>query len=206
MNLWTVISVSFVAASLTLLFAAARTTTAAPTSQSAEQTLPLVFTGGHDTDPRDGGRPVILVASALKVPADTFRKVFTGVHPSRSGPPSGDQARQNKQVLMAGLAPLGVTNDRLDEVSNYYRYQPQNGQLWKHVDAAGVAVLKNGAVTAIRITNPGAGYSSIPTVTVAKNPVKLQASVAFTDDLSTNGSIDKIAILGADAATRPAAK
>ena len=33
---------------------------------SSTTQVPLVFSGGHETDPRDHGRPVVLVAGALK--------------------------------------------------------------------------------------------------------------------------------------------
>src|SRR4051794_9854824 len=39
---------------------------------AAEVTVPVTFSGGHETDRRDGGRPVALVAAGLGVPADVF--------------------------------------------------------------------------------------------------------------------------------------
>lgn len=30
--------------------------------------VPVVFSGGHETDPRDHGRPVVLIAGALGIP------------------------------------------------------------------------------------------------------------------------------------------
>src|SRR4051812_47520904 len=81
--------------------------------------FPVTFTGGHDTDPRDGGRPVVLVAAGLGVPPEVFREAFRGVTPARNGRPSAEEARRNKEALMKVLGPRGVTNDRLDEVSNY---------------------------------------------------------------------------------------
>src|SRR5262245_38839813 len=89
--------------------------------------VPVTFSGGHDTDKRDGGRPVVLVAAGLGVSPDVFRKAFRGVTPAKGGPPTGEQARRNKQALLKVLGPLGVTNDRLDEVSDYYRYRPEKG-------------------------------------------------------------------------------
>src|SRR4051794_23144238 len=92
--------------------------------QSAE-TKALIFSGGHDTDPRDHGRPVVLIAAALGVKTEVFREAFSGVTPAGDRRPTGDEARRNKAALMKVLQPLGITNERLDEVSNYYRYQPQ---------------------------------------------------------------------------------
>ena len=44
----------------------------------------------------------------------------------------------------ATLGRLGVTNERLDEVSDYYRYQPQRGQLWRTRSAKGYAPVEDG--------------------------------------------------------------
>lgn len=157
--------------------------------------IPLVFTGGHDTDPRDHGRPVVLVAAALGVPPEVFREAFRHVHPAPPGEqPEPAQVRLNKQALMEKLAPYGVTNDRLDEVSNYYRYRRESGQLWRHVEAAGYAVVQGGKIVSITITNPGAGYTtppvvSVPGVALTDYPV---AVVVSSTDLARNGSIANI--------------
>src|SRR5437588_13008886 len=83
--------------------------------------IPLKFDGGYQTDPRDHGRPVVLIAAALKVPDEVFRETFTHVHPAGPGRggPTDAEARQNKQALMAGLGPYGATDDRINEVSNF---------------------------------------------------------------------------------------
>jgi hypothetical protein len=60
---------------------------------------------------------------------------------------------------MNALAQYGVTNDRLDEVSNFYRYVRSRGELWKNAPAEGYTVVKNGQVTSVTITKPGYGYS-----------------------------------------------
>ena len=109
----------------------------------------VTFLAGYDTNPVDRGRPVILVASALGVPEETFREAFKGVHPAGpgSGGPTGDEARANKAALMKVLEPLGVTNDRLDEVSNYYRYRRESGELWTiTLPAEGYARIKDGKI------------------------------------------------------------
>jgi hypothetical protein len=125
----------------------------------------LVFQGGHDTDPRDHGRPVALIAAALGVPAPVFREAFRHVHPAGPGQtPQDAQVRQNKQALMERLGPYGVTNDRLNEVSNYYRYRAGAGELWRHVDATGYALVRNGKIVSVVLTNPGAGYTVPPKV------------------------------------------
>ena len=155
----------------------------------------LVFSGGHDTDPRDRGRPVALIATALGVPPEVFREAFTHVHPAPAGErPDEEEVRQNKRELMARLGPYGVTNERLNEVSNYYRYRREAGELWRHVDAAGYAIVQGGRIVSITLTNPGAGYTtppkvSLPGVALTVYPVVVLAQVA---DLAKNGSIARI--------------
>ena len=158
--------------------------------------VPVVFSGGHDTDPRDGGRPVILVASALGVPPEVFRETFTHVHPAGpgSGGPTPDEARANKRALLDGLAKYGVTNDRLDEVSNYYRYMKSQGQMWKIKPAQANALVKNGVVTGYEIVDGGAGYSTPPTVSVpGVKDAAGTVSLSFGTDLATNGAVSAIA-------------
>ena len=159
--------------------------------------VPLIFSGGHDTDPRDHGRPVDLVAGALKVPPEVFREAFTHVHPAPPGQggPTPDEARANKRALMDALAPLGVTNDRLDEVSNRYRYRRDRGELWPAADGAGYATVSNGAVTGFVVTSPGYGYSSPPTVSLQGGPdVQAIVTLAFDPDFSKNGSIKSVVL------------
>ena len=168
----------------------------------------VTITAGHDTDPRDHGRPVTLIAAALNVPADVFRETFTHVTPAANGrEPEPAQVRRNKEALLRGLAPHGVTNDRLDTVSNYYRYNARRDDLWRHRPATAYATLRDGIVTAITITDPGAGYTSAPKLSVPGLPqIELKANVSFTTDLATNGAIGEILVvppsLPADAAVR----
>ena len=51
--------------------------------------VPVVFSGGHGTDPEDRGRPVALVAGGLGVPAKVFRDAFRLVHPAPDGTAAG---------------------------------------------------------------------------------------------------------------------
>src|SRR5206468_1655940 len=92
--------------------------------------VPVVFSGGHDTDPKDRGRPVVLIAGALGVAPEVFREAFSHVHPAGpgSGGPTDAEARANKAALMNALGKYGVTNERLDTVSNYYRYVRSRGE------------------------------------------------------------------------------
>jgi hypothetical protein len=178
--------------------ALAQTTTNQPTSTAlgGESRVALTFTGGYDTDPRDRGRPVILIAAALHVPSDVFRQAFSNVKPAPAGQqPDPDQVRKNKQTLMASLGPYGVTDDRLNTVSNYYRYNRSRGEMWRATPAAGYAAVRNGVVTGITITDPGSGYSSPPSLSVpSMTNVTLTATLSFSTDFAKNGSIKEIQI------------
>ena len=164
---------------------------------SAAAKVDLVFEGGHDTVGPDRGRPVILIAAALGVPDDVFRQAFTKVKPAPAGQqPDPAQVILNKQTLMASLGPYGVTDERLNTVSNYYRYRRSSGEMWRNTPAAAYATLQNGGVTGITITKAGAGYSSPPKVSVAGMPgVHLTASVSYGAKLEENGSIKEIKIV-----------
>jgi hypothetical protein len=135
-------------------------------AQAEEMKIPVTFSGGHDLGKNDYGRPCTLMAAALGVKPDEFRKAFSGVTPSRGRGPSGAEARRNKEALMKVLAPLGVTNERMDKVANYYRFRPQNGELWPTKAAQAEAIVQDGKITKIVITDPGSGYCSPPNATV----------------------------------------
>lgn len=162
-------------------------------SLAAEKEVPLVFSAGHDIGKNDFGRPVPLIAAALAVKRDDFRKAFSGVTPARGGPPSPAQARKNKEALMKVLGPLGVTNERLDEVSDHYRFRPQEGELWPTTPAKGYAVVEEGKVKKLMVTEGGSGYSSPPQVTIkGMATVKLTATLHFDKDFQKNGSVESI--------------
>jgi hypothetical protein len=181
----------FVGAGMLLLalFAAGRV------ARAEEQKVPLKFSGGHETDPEDRGRPVVLVAAGLGVKPEVFREAFRGVTPARGGPPTGEQARKNKEALMKVLKPHGVTNDRLDEVSNYYRYRREAGEMWPTTEATGYALVENGQVKKIIVTEPGAGYSSPPNVTIpGHHQVRLKAAVQYEKELTRNGGVSSVKV------------
>jgi hypothetical protein len=186
----TVLCLSVVAA--VLIFAAFGS--ALVTRDSKEKTIEVAMVAGHDTDPRDHGRPVILVASALGVPTQVFRDAFTHVHPAPAGQePDPEQVRRNKDTLLATLSKYGVTNDRLDEVSNYYRYNGSQGELWRNRSAKISVTLENGVFKRATIEDEGAGYTTAPSLSVPGYPsVKLAAKVAFGTDLAKNGAIAKV--------------
>ena len=96
---------------------------------------------------------------------------------------------------MKVLKPHGVTNDRLDTVSDYYRYRPQEEELWPTVDAKAHAIFEAGQIKKIVITDGGSGYSSEPKVTVeGMKGVKLKATLAFSKDLKKNGAIASVEV------------
>jgi hypothetical protein len=183
------------AALLALMFAFAVVSTNANVVRAEETKVPLTISGGHETDPKDYGRPVVLVAGALGVKPEVFREAFSGVTPARDRPPTGEEARRNKEALMKVLKPFDVTNDRLDEVSNYYRYQPQKGEMWPTTTAEGYAVIEDGKIKKIVVTKPGAGYSSPPKVTIKGfEKVPLVATVEYDKDFKKNGAVKSIGV------------
>ncbi len=154
------------------------------------------ITGGFETDSRDHGRPVVLIASMLGVTPDVFREAFSGVTPAKTGGPTREEAQANKKALLKVLAPYGITNEKLDEVSNYYRYKASLGQTWPHTQATAQAVVVDGKITAITITNAGSGYTSTPKVVIKQGNLtyKAIATVSYTTDFKTNGSITSISL------------
>jgi hypothetical protein len=156
----------------------------------------LVFSDGHETDRGDHGRPVVLIANALGVTPAVFRDAFSGVTPATIGPPSPSHAQANKKILMKKLGPHGVTNERLDKVSDFYRYRPQAGELWKHKPAVATATITDGKVTGFDIVDGGYGYSTHPKIQIAGHEkVKVKAEIEFTSDLTTNGRIKSLTIV-----------
>ncbi|THF79972.1 hypothetical protein [Cohnella fermenti] len=175
--------------------AASASSAAATASYTDKNGYTITIAGGYDTDPVDNGRPVVLIASALGVPTETFREAFSGVSPAKDGAPTTEREQANKAVLLKVLAPYGITNDRLDEVSNYYRYMASKGEVWARTPAVLTTTVKDGQVTGIEIENPGSGYSSAPTVTITSpQGEKLLATttVAYTSDFQTNGSLESV--------------
>jgi hypothetical protein len=132
------------------------------------------------------------------VPSDVFRKVFSNVKPAPAGQePDPAQVRLNKQALMQGLSPYGVTDERLNAVSNYYRYNRSKGEMWPITPATAYATIQNGVVTGFTITNPGSGYSAPPTVSVAGMPgLKAIVTLTYDTDFKKNGSVSKIMLSG----------
>jgi hypothetical protein len=188
------------AAAAALLAAALVVVTPACAAPARAQTVTLQISGGHATDPVDHERPVVLVAAGLGVPTDVFRAAFSGVHPAGpgSGGPTEQEAQANKAALMAVLAPYGITNERLDAVSNHYRYMASDGELWRHRPARATAVVRDGRVVSVRLLDGGAGYSSTPTVTVpGASSATVRATVSYGTDLATNGAITRLEVVRA---------
>jgi hypothetical protein len=176
----------------TMLALAAQSTPSAP---GDETQVALVFSGGHETEGEDHGRPVVLIAAALNVPPEVFREAFRHVKPAAAGEePQEGQVRLNKQALLQRLGPYGVTDDRLNEVSNYYRYARFRGEMWPTISAEGFATVRNGVVTGITVTKGGAGYSSPPQVSLPGVTAILTARLVFGTDLKTNGAVGEITV------------
>lgn len=158
--------------------------------------LPVTFSGGHDIGKNDYGRPVVLMAAALGVKLDEFRQAFSGVRPAHGRGPTGAEARRNKEALMKVLMPLGVTNERMDEVANYYRFRPQDGELWPTKPAKAYAVVEDRKIKKVIITDPGSGYCGPPKVTVKGfEDASLEARLKLMIDLKKNGGIESIEVV-----------
>jgi hypothetical protein len=170
---------------------------AASQAKTVTRTVTVKISGGHGTDPQDHGRPVVLVAAGLGVPTEVFREAFRGVTPAGqgSGGPTEAEAQRNKAALLSVLAPYGVTNEELDRVSNYYRYNASAGEVWRQRAASAKATIRNGKVVSIAIADGGAGYSSTPTVTVPGYPkARITATVSYGKDLATNGAVTALKV------------
>jgi hypothetical protein len=159
-------------------------------------TLPAQLTGGHATNPVDHGRPVALVAGALGVPRAVFREAFSHVSPAAAGTePDPTQVDANKAALLAVLAPYGVTNERLDEVSNHYRYVQSAGQSWPHRAAVIRARIAGGRVVGFTIVRHGSGYTSAPRVVVAGfENLKVRVKLAFGKRFGRNGRVAQVTL------------
>jgi hypothetical protein len=167
------------------------------TPAASKRSSAVKITGGHATNPHDKGRPVVLVAAGLGVPTEVFRKAFDGVTPAGAGQePDPAQVQANKAALLKVLAPYGVTNELLDTVSNYYRYDGSAGEVWQQSAASAKALVRNGKVVSVRIVTAGAGYSSTPHVTIPGYPkVRVRATISYGKDLATNGSVSRLTIV-----------
>lgn len=159
----------------------------------AETQVPVTFSSGHEIGAGDFGRPVTLIAAALKVKPEVFREAFSGVTPAKGRGPTGGEARKNKEALLKVLSPHGVTNERLDEVSDYYRYQPQRGELWPTTEAKGYAVVVDGKIQKVVVTQGGSGYSSQPSVKVKGfEKETFHVTLKHSTDFKQNGSVAEI--------------
>jgi hypothetical protein len=176
--------------------------TRAPADDTAPKQLPVVFSGGYETVPVDHGRPVALVAGALGVAPEVFREAFSHVHPAGpgSGGPTGEEARANKTALMSRLGKYGITNDRLDTVSNRYRYASWRGEKWPSKAATAYAVVENGQITKFVVTDGGYGYCSLPEISVpGVRDYAGKAELGFDKNFEKNGTITSIAVVPPEA-------
>lgn len=164
-------------------------------SMAEETKVPVSFSGGHEIGKDDFGRPVVLMASALGVKPEVFREAFRGVTPARGRGPTGEEQWKNKAALMKVLAPEGVTNERMDEVADHYRFRPQNGELWPTTAAKADAIVESGKIKRIVVNDAGSGYSSPPNVKVAGFPnADFKVTLGFSKDLKKNGTVATVEI------------
>ncbi len=160
--------------------------------------VPVVFSGGHDTEGVDHGRPVVLIAAALSVKPEVFREAFSHVHPAGpgSGGPTDAEARQNKAALMGALGKFGVTDAKLNTVSNFYRYPPGRGGIWRNRPATADALVKNGVVVGYVLINGGYGYTTPPAVSVPNVPAATaKVEISFSKEMELNGAVSSISLV-----------
>ena len=108
--------------------------------------------------------------------------------------PDPAQVQLNKAALLRVLGPYGVTNDRLDAVSDYYRFNGSAGETWPRTPATATAIVTNGVVTGVTITTAGAGYTSPPTITITGSNATATATIGFSSDFKANGSLTAITL------------
>ena len=160
---------------------------------TSPRVVAVTFTGGFELGANDYGRPVPLYAAMLGVSPDTFRQAFSGVRPDPGHAPSVVEQTANKNALLSVLATHGVTNDQLDRVANYYRFDSTRGGSWPHRAASAEATVVDGKVVAVRITDAGVGYTQAPQVSIDGFPqASVTAQVAFTTSFETNGHIASV--------------
>ncbi len=168
-----------------------------PQSGGSLTQVPVVISGGHETDPQDRGRPVSLVAGALGVPPEVFREAFRHVRPAPAGmEPDPQQVRLNKSALLSALSRYGVSNAKLDTVSDYYRYVRSRNETWPAKSAVAYALVKDRTVVKYVVTSAGSGYSSPPTVTVPGVPgATSKTQIAYSSVFAKNGALTAIVVL-----------
>ena len=94
---------------------------------------------------------------------------------------------------MAVLGPHGVTNERMDEVADYYRFRPQEGELWPTREAEAYAEVEGGRIARIVVTEGGSGYSSPPTAMVKGfEGEKFEVRLRFSKTLEENGEVESV--------------
>ena len=96
---------------------------------------------------------------------------------------------------MNALGKFGVTDDRLNAVSNFYRYPPGSRALWKNKPATANALLKNGTIVGYEITSGGYGYTRPPTVSApGSDGAMAKVEISYGKYLETNGAVSAITI------------
>jgi hypothetical protein len=68
--------------------------------------------------------------------------------------------------------------------------------MWTYKPAQATAIIEHGVVTGFNLVEAGAGYSTPPRIEVAGHPgVKVEATLVFSKDLKTNGSIRTLEVV-----------
>ncbi len=153
----------------------------------------ITISGGHETNPVDGGRPVYLIGSMLGITGEQFRDAFSYVTPEENGHLNEETAQANKAKLLGQLEQYGLTNDEIDRATNYYRYYPEGADIWPYTHAVLTATISNGNVISFEIVSGGDGYTSDPIITVdGYGVIPVNITISLTNTFATNGAITAI--------------
>ena len=80
-------------------------------------------------------------------------------------------------------------------MSDYYRYKPGKGNLWRTAPAKAYALVEGGKVKRVVVTDPGSGYSSPPAASVrGMEKVNLKATIRFSKQFNSNGAVSSVEV------------
>ena len=154
-----------------------------------EKKVPVRFSSGHQIGTKDFGRPIVLIAAALGVKPEVFREAFSGVTPAQGRGPMRDEVRKNKAALLKVLEQHGREQRASRRVFGLLRLSARAGEVWPTTAAKAEAIVVDGQIRRIVITDPGSGYCSSPDVKVEGfSEAEFKATLALGKDLKKKGA------------------
>ena len=139
---------------------------------------------------------MVLIAAALKVPTEVFRKAFSGVTPAAGGQePEAGQVHRNKETLLCVPAPTASPTTNLTRSPTITDTAAAKERCGEMSPAAATAIIHDGVVTGFTITNAGSANSSPPGISIAgMDDPNAKVKLHFGTDFRTNGSIQEITL------------